>query len=205
VLKTDASLAWFHRWRQPAPLAAAALTLALAAYVAVTLAQSMHGVRLRVRNFYGELTVRDSDPPTALFAVRTLTHGTITHGNQFLNIAKRHQPTTYYGPDSGIGVAIRDRGNGRSIRVGVVGLGTGTIAAYARPGDYYRFYEINPLVVRVARSEFTYLSDCRGKLDIAMGDARLTLEREQPENFDILAVDAFPPPRAHRHSGASHF
>ena len=191
VLKTDPSLAWFRRWTQPAPLAAAALILALAVFVGASLEESMAGVRLRVRNFYGELTVKDSVPPTALNAVRTLTHGTITHGNQFLNPARRDFPTTYYGPDTGIGLAIRDRGNGRSIRVGVIGLGTGTIAAYARLGDYYRYYEINPLVLRVARTEFTFLSDCHGKLEVAMGDARLSLEREPPENFDVLAVDAF--------------
>jgi SAM-dependent methyltransferase len=191
VLKTDPALDWFRRWTQPAPIATVALTLALAVYVAIALAQSMSGVRLRVRNFYGELTVKDSDPPTSIMAVRTLTHGTITHGDQFLNLAKRDLPTTYYGPATGVGLAIRDRGKGRAVRVGVIGLGTGTLAAYARLGDYYRYYEINPLVVRVARGEFTFLADCHGKLDIAMGDARLTLEREQPENFDVLAVDAF--------------
>jgi SAM-dependent methyltransferase len=191
VLKTDPALDWFRRWTQPAPIATVALTLALAVYVAIALAQSMSGVRLRVRNFYGELTVKDSEPPTSIMAVRTLTHGTITHGDQFLNLAKRDLPTTYYGPATGVGLAIRDRGKGRAVRVGVIGLGTGTLAAYARLGDYYRYYEINPLVVRVARGEFTFLADCHGKLDIAMGDARLTLEREQPENFDVLAVDAF--------------
>jgi SAM-dependent methyltransferase len=191
VLKTDPALDWFRRWTQPAPIATVALTLALAVYVAIALAQSMSGVRLRVRNFYGELTVKDSDPPTSIMAVRTLTHGTITHGDQFLNLAKRDLPTTYYGPATGVGLAIGDRGKGRAVRVGVIGLGTGTLAAYARLGDYYRYYEINPLVVRVARGEFTFLADCHGKLDIAMGDARLTLEREQPENFDVLAVDAF--------------
>jgi SAM-dependent methyltransferase len=191
VLKTDPALDWFRRWTQPAPIATVALTLALAVYVAIALEQSMSGVRLRVRNFYGELTVKDSEPPTSIMAVRTLTHGTITHGDQFLNLAKRDLPTTYYGPATGVGLAIRDRGKGRAVRVGVIGLGTGTLAAYARLGDYYRYYEINPLVVRVALGEFTFLADCHGKLDIAMGDARLTLEREQPENFDVLAVDAF--------------
>ena len=77
------------------------------------------------------------------------------------------------------------------MRIGVVGLGTGTIAAYGRWGDYIRYYEINPLVPIIARTQFTFVNDCRGKLDIAMGDARLTLEREAPENFDVLAVDAF--------------
>jgi len=191
VLKTDPALDWFRRWRRPAPIAGLALVLALAVYVAIELQQSMSGVRLRVRNFYGELTVRDSDPPTAFDATRTLTHGTINHGQQFLNLARRDLPTTYYGPATGVGLAIRDRGKARAVRVGVIGLGTGTLAAYARPGDYYRYYEINPLVLRVARSEFTFLADCHGKLEVAMGDARLSLEREQPENFDVLAVDAF--------------
>jgi len=191
VLKADPALEWFRRWRQPAPIANLALVLALAVYVAIELKQSASGVRLRVRNFYGELTVKDSGPPTALDATRTLTHGTINHGQQFLNLARRDLPTTYYGPATGVGLAIRDRGKERAVRVGVIGLGTGTLAAYARPGDYYRYYEINPLVLRVARSEFTFLADCHGKLEVAMGDARLSLEREQPENFDVLAVDAF--------------
>jgi len=191
VLKTDPALAWFRRWTQPAPIAAVALTLALAVYVAVAWQQSRSGVRLRVRNFYGELTVEDSDPPTAINATRTLMHGTIIHGDQFLNPSLRDLPTTYYGPATGVGLAIRDRGTQHPVRVGVIGLGTGTLAAYARPGDYYRYYEINPLVLRVARSEFTFLAGCKGKLEVAMGDARLSLEREQPENFDVLAVDAF--------------
>ncbi len=191
VLKTDPAADRFRRWTQPAPMAALGLTLALAVYVAIDFEQSTSGVRLCVRNFYGELTVKDSDPSAAPDATRTLTHGTITHGNQFLNPTRRDLPTTYYGPASGVGLAIRDRGKQRALRVGVIGLGTATLAAYARPGDYYRYYEINPLVERVARSEFTFLADCRGKVEVAMGDARLSLEREQPENFDVLAVDAF--------------
>jgi spermidine synthase len=77
------------------------------------------------------------------------------------------------------------------MRVGVIGLGTGTLAAYGRPGDYYRFYEINPLVLQIARTEFSFLKDSMAKVEVAMGDARLSLEREQPEYFDVLAVDAF--------------
>jgi hypothetical protein len=191
VLKTDPALPWFRRWTQPAPIAAVVLTLALAVYGAIDWQQSRSGVRLRVRNFYGELTVKDSDPPTAIDAVRTLLHGTITHGDQFLNPALRDVPTTYYGAATGVGIAIRDRAKQHAVRIGVIGLGTGTLAAYARPGDYYRYYEINPLVVQVARSQFSFLARCRGKLEIAMGDARLSLAREQPENFDVLAVDAF--------------
>src|SRR5262249_28050591 len=105
-------------------------------------------------------------------------------------------PTTYYGPNTGVGVAIRSKQKtGRAIRVGVIGLGTGTVAAYGRLGDYYRYYEINPLVLNLARTQFFFLPDCKAKLDVAMGDARLSLERElaqgSPENFDVLAVDAF--------------
>jgi len=191
VMKLDASLTWFRRWWQPAPLVAVVLTFGLAVFVGLQIRNSLVGVRLRVRNFYGELTVKDSGPPTDLDATRSLTHGTINHGEQFLNPAKRDLPTTYYGKNTGIGVAIRSKGRSHSIRVGVIGLGTGTIASYAHPGDYYRYYEINPLVLSIAHTQFTFLADCKGKLEVAMGDARLSLERESPENFDVLAVDAF--------------
>jgi SAM-dependent methyltransferase len=135
--------------------------------------------------------VRDSGPPTDFDATRTLTHGTINHGEQLLNPARRHLATTYYGPNTGVGVAIREKGKDHAIRVGVIGLGTGTLASYGREGDYFRFYEINPLVLRLARTEFTFLGDSKARIDVAMGDARLSLEKEAPENFDVLAVDAF--------------
>jgi SAM-dependent methyltransferase len=191
VLRQDAELKWFRRWRQPAPTVAAVLTVALAVFVGMQIRDSVRGSRVLVRNFYGALRVRDSGPATQLDATRTLTHGTINHGEQFLNPARRDLPTTYYGPNTGVGLTIRERGKTRAIRVGVIGLGTGTIAAYGRLGDYYRFYEINPLVLRLAHTEFSFLPDCKAKVDVAMGDARLSLERESPENFDVLAVDAF--------------
>ncbi|MGP8244449.1 MAG: spermidine synthase [Bryobacteraceae bacterium] len=191
VLKLDSSVTWFRKWWQPSPLVAVVLTLALAVFVGLQIRNSLAGVRLRVRNFYGELTVKDSGPPTDLDATRSLTHGTINHGEQFLNPAKRDLPTTYYGTNTGIGVAVRSKEKTGALRVGVIGLGTGTIAAYARLGDYYRYYEINPLVLWIAHTQFTFLADCKGKVEVAMGDARLSLERESPENFDVLAVDAF--------------
>src|SRR5262249_51887740 len=92
---------------------------------------------------------------------------------------------------SGVGRAIRQVQQSGPARVGVIGLGTGTLAVYGRAGDYFRFYEINPLVLRLARTQFTFLNDCKARLDAALGDARLSLEREAPENFDVLAVDAF--------------
>jgi SAM-dependent methyltransferase len=191
VLRQDTELKWFQRWRQPAPIVAVVLTVALAVFVGIGIRDSVRGSRELVRNFYGALRVRDSGPATQFDATRTLTHGTINHGEQFLNRARRDLPTTYYGPDTGVGLAIREKQKTGAIRVGVIGLGTGTLAAYGRLGDYYRFYEINPLVLRLAHTEFSFISDCKAKVDVAMGDARLSLEREAPENFDVLAVDAF--------------
>jgi SAM-dependent methyltransferase len=144
-----------------------------------------------VRNFYGGLKVMDETADDSEEPVRRLMHGTITHGEQYLNPKFQGRPTTYYGPNSGVGRAIRQDQERGPVRVGVIGLGTGTLAAYGRAGDYFRFYEINPLVLRLAHSEFTFLKLCKAKLDVALGDARLSLERESPENFDVLAVDAF--------------
>ncbi len=191
VLKLDPEATWFQHWTQPAPPVALLLTVALATFVGLQIRNSAHGARLLVRNFYGGLKVQDSGPATDPTATRSLTHGTINHGEQFLYAPKRDFPTTYYGPDTGIGIALREKKKTGAIRVGVIGLGTGTIAAYGRWGDYYRYYEINPLVPWIAHTQFTFLNDCRAKLDIAMGDARLSLEREPAENFDVLAVDAF--------------
>ena len=137
-------------------------------------------VRAASRSFYGVLRVKEYGEPGDVTHLRRLVHGTIMHGEQFTHETLRRKPTTYYEPTSGVGVAIASR-QGRPVRVGVVGLGTGTIAAYGRAGDLYRFYEIDPDVVRVARSDFTYLSDSAAKIEIALGDARLTLEREAPQ------------------------
>ena len=191
VLKQDDTLSWFRKWWQPAPAIGVALTLALAVFVGLKIRDSVEGTRVMVRNFYGGLKVKDSGLAVQLDATRSLTNGTINHGEQYLNLARRDWPTTYYGPNTGIGIAIRDKQKTGAIRVGVIGLGTGTVAAYGRLGDYYRYYEINPLVLKLATSEFTFLTDCKAKHDVAMGDARLSLEREAPENLDVLAVDAF--------------
>lgn len=174
-----------------AAMAAEVFVLVLVGYIGYHMRQLTADYRVSVRNFYGALRVRDSGPATEFDATRTLTHGTINHGEEFLNPLRRDLPTTYYGPNTGVGLAIREQGKGRAIRVGVIGLGTGTLAAYGRQGDYFRFYEINPLVLRLARTEFQFLNDCKAKVDVAMGDARLSLEEELPENFDVLAVDAF--------------
>jgi hypothetical protein len=167
------------------------VVLVLVAYLANEVRQTSSGYRVIVRNFYGGLRVRDSGPPTELSATRTLTHGTINHGEQYLNPARRRLATTYYGPNTGVGIAVREKQKTGAIRIGVIGLGTGTVASYGRLGDYIRYYEINPLVLNLARTEFFFLPECKAVLEVAMGDARLSLERESPENFDVLAVDAF--------------
>jgi len=188
LLRDRASL--LHgRWGIPAGIMLLALTVALAVALFRTYSESSADTRVTSRNFYGVLNVRDSgEGPDAM---RALSHGTIIHGKQFLEPERRDWPTTYYGLRSGIGLALLDaRGHG-ALRVGVVGLGAGTLAAYGRTGDTFRFYDINSDVVELARSEFTFLKDSRAKVEVALGDARLSLERELPENFDVLALDAF--------------
>jgi len=189
------ALAVGHRKFHWAAFTAEILALVLIGYQGFATRQMTSGYRLSVRNFYGGLRVRDSGDPSELNATRTLTNGTINHGEQLLNPARRDLATTYYGPNTGVGVAIRDKQQSGAIRVGVIGLGTGTIASYGRLGDYYRYYEINPLVPWIATTQFTFLNDCKARHDVAMGDARLSLEseleRHGPENFDVLAVDAF--------------
>ncbi len=191
VLRTDPESLFHGSWRRPMPLVGAALTAGLVIYVTVEVRQSLADYPIMVRNFYGSLKVRDTGSAAESDSVRKLVHGTIDHGEQFLNPQRKRMPTTYYGPKSGVGLAIRERQPSGPMRVGVIGLGTGTLAAYSRPGDYYRFYEINPLVIDLASHSFTYIKDTMAKVEIALGDARLSLEREQPENFDVLAVDAF--------------
>jgi hypothetical protein len=147
--------------------------------------------RLVARNFYGVLRVQDhlgSDPSRA---TRELRSGTINHGQQFLAPERRRRPTAYYGPTSGVGLALLHCRRDLPQRVGVIGLGAGVLASYARAGDYYRFYEINPLVVGLAHTHFTFLRDSPAPIDVVLGDGRLCLEREAAQNFDILAVDAF--------------
>jgi SAM-dependent methyltransferase len=183
------------RWVARQGLRAFGLELAalvLIGYLGYEIGDENTGYRTMARNFYGVLKVTDSGTPAELDSTRGLMHGSISHGEQFQNPSRRDLPTTYYAEESGIGIAIRDKQKTiERMRVGVIGLGTGTTAAYGRSGDYYRFYEINPLVRHIAETDFTFLKDCRCRVDIAIGDARLSLEREAPENFDVLAVDAF--------------
>jgi len=190
VLATLAALRLATIGRIPA-FVSLALLLAIAASAAYDSFRYHRDVRVATRSFYGVLRVKEYGRPGEESHMRRLVHGAIMHGEQYLHDKFRRQLTTYYHEDSGIGAAIRSLPEDRPARVGVIGLGTGTIAAYGRKGDVYRFYDIDARVMDLARTQFTYLGDSAAKIELALGDARLTLEREQPQNFDVLAVDAF--------------
>jgi hypothetical protein len=151
---------------------------------------------LEVRNFYGSLRVKQFANPQG-DTERMLLNGTIQHGTQIFAPELNRTPTSYYAVNSGIGVALRfccsasGSDLGRPRNIGVIGLGTGTLAAYGHPGDRIRFYEINPLVRPIAENLFTYLRDSPAQITFADGDARTSLTSEGPQNFDVLAVDAF--------------
>jgi hypothetical protein len=142
----------------------------------------------RTRSYFGVYTVTDYRHE------RQLAHGTTLHGVQLKGVKSR-MPTTYYVPGSGVGQAMQALPAlyGPSARVGVVGLGTGTLACYARPGQSWHFFEIDPAVVRIARDsgKFTFLSQCLPNPGIVIGDARLSLAQTPPASFDLLALDAF--------------
>jgi spermidine synthase len=146
------------------------------------------------RNFYGTLKVFDYYPDDPEEHYHLLLHGATTHGIQFVKPEKSVMPTTYYADSSGVGRALNSLPEAPR-RLGLVGLGTGSLAVYGRKGDYLRIYEINPAVEKLARSQFKYLEYCQAQTDVVMGDARLMMEREvegkQEQKFDLLALDAF--------------
>ena len=146
---------------------------------------------VQLRSFYGTLRVTETHWPPQAGTTRTLYHGTIQHGAQFFANGMRMQPATYYAPDSGIGLALHFCCDDRPKRVGIVGLGAGALAAYGQPGDVFRFYEIDPLVERVARSLFTYLRESPARTDVVLGDARFSINREHGAPFDVIVLDAF--------------
>jgi hypothetical protein len=168
------------------------LAVVLARHAHDELADNLHVSR----GFFGVLRV-DLDVDEDGEVRTRLRHGRIIHGLQYRNPLFAREPTTYYGPGSAVGLAIDlhpRRKAEQPMRLGFVGLGTGTLAAYAVPGDSVRFYEISPDVVALSRGPtplFTYLRDAAGEVEVAVGDARINLEREAPQGFDVLALDAF--------------
>ncbi len=159
-----------------------------------TVKEFREDVVLMTRNFYGTLRVKEYTQDDRESHKRALLHGAILHGEQYLYPPFNRLATTYYKAKSGIGrvlLLMERRNPGAPRKVGVIGLGTGTVAAYGNKGDTVRFYDINPQVVTIANRDFTYLKDTEAKVDISLGDARLNLEREPAQNFDMLAIDAF--------------
>jgi hypothetical protein len=192
TLILTAALALLLVWRE-GDWALRLLWVAVAACMVVVLAKNVQGYRQNAlslrRSFYGSLRVVQS-PHAGPDETRSLFHGTIEHGAEFLWPDRRNHPTTYYGPDSGIGIVLRECFSSPK-RVGIVGLGAGTIAAYGKPGDTFRFYEINPQVIEIARNLFFYLRESRANIQIVPGDARVSLEADSSPPFDVLALDAF--------------
>lgn len=176
------------RWAWALPFVAlAALGYGLAD-VATT---SLRGSLSTTRGFYGVLKVNDNDVDIAGAHHLTLQHGATIHGLQYVDPEKRTEPSSYYTSTSGIGRLLRAHKPGGGRRVGAIGLGCGTLAAWGRPGDTFRFYEINDDVARLATSTFTYLKDSKAKTELVMGDARLSLEREADQQYDVIVLDAF--------------
>ncbi len=148
------------------------------------------------RNFYGKIMIYDVKTSTPSNAIRSLKHGIITHGLQFKLPAKSQLPTTYYGYNSGVGVAFEYlRAKHKPLKVGIIGLGCGTIAAYGEKEDQFTFYEIDPDMIKVAKNDFTFLANSKATVNVVLGDARMSLTRNIPTNeaqkFDLLVIDAF--------------
>ncbi len=180
-------VAWHSGWSNR--LVWLAMTAGLAWVLGQNWTEYHDGSLALRRSFYGTLRVVQS-PHAGPEQTRTLFHGTIEHGSQYLLPPLRYRPTTYYGPDSGIGIVLREGFPGPK-RVGLVGLGVGTLAAYGQAGDMFRFYDINSQVVDIAQSLFFYLRETKAQTSIVLGDGRLSLERDKAAPFDVLALDAF--------------
>ena len=179
-------------WKESPKALRVGIAIALVLYSARLIHLSLEyitGYRVVMRNFYSQLRVEDV--PTAHGIKRIMRHGNIIHGEQYLDENLRRKPTAYYCPESGIGLALNSLTDAQSQKIGIVGLGVGTLATYGRQGSEMRMYEINDQVVDVARSEFSYLGDSQAKIVSVLGDGRLVLEREPVQNFDLLAMDAF--------------
>ena len=154
---------------------------------------------IRKRNFYGVASVMVLNSSRG--KVKLLSNGRVQHGVQLQREDQRDVPTCYYTRDSGVGAALefhpkRKVADGQTqLRVGVIGLGVGTVAAFGQPGDEMRFYEINPQVIEFAQQEFTFLADSAAETSVVLGDARAQLEHELAtsgsQKFDVLVIDAF--------------
>lgn len=186
---------WKREWRTAFGAVPLAITLGFGIIFIVELGDDTSRTVEATRNFYGALAVTEHNADSALMHYYTLMHGSITHGLQFAEPPQSHFRTSYYGETSGVGLAILNIPHVAGRRIGVVGLGTGSLAAYGETGDVFRFYDINPAVDRLAHSRFTYVSETPANVVVVLGDARLSMERElragKPQQFDVLVLDAF--------------
>jgi hypothetical protein len=157
----------------------------------LTFEQRSSNVLDATRNFYGVLRVEDDVLESPARPMRDMVHGCVVHGRQFTDAQGRHEPSTYYSHSSGIGKALLSSEENSPRRIGIVGLGAGTLAVYGRRGDAMSFYEINLEVISMARKHFTFLNDSAATINVVPGDARLVLERQPNQNFDLLVLDAF--------------
>ncbi len=195
-------------WANRAPrvlssVARIAMITALLAMAAVLWQQAQLRINRNLwmgRNFYGSVSVRRFLSPDPSEDGFVFMHGRTSHGMQLLARERRDFPTLYYGPDSGIGRLMQDfpRPTGDGLRVALVGLGIGTLAAYGQPGDVLECYEINPLVADIAEGQggyFSMLRDSRAKISVVLGDGRLSLERQAQagrlQAFDLMVFDTF--------------
>jgi spermidine synthase len=191
VLQRDQSTSLYKAGLRPASLIAAGLIGLLVVSLFVVARRQAGHARVMVRNFYGGLRVTDFAGSEKEPARRELVNGTIVHGIEILAAGRHSQPTTYYGPESGAGLALLAARKRGSVRAGIIGLGAGTLASYGQKGDHYTFYEINPLVIQLAHTQFDFLRDSPASIGLLPGDARLSFEGQSPRGFDVLVVDAF--------------
>ena len=175
------------QWRSACIVFTAAVLLALAWIRIDDHMEETSGAEVTARNFYGTLQVFNNTKGQ----YRTMFHGQIIHGRQNTAPDKLDLPTTYYSPDGGAGKAMQIKAAQGPLRVGVIGLGVGTLVSYGRKDDYFRLYEIDPMVIAIAHNNFSFLSRTAAATEIILGDARLQLEKEAAQLFDVLVVDAF--------------
>jgi len=168
-----------------------AVLVLLLVFIGKQITSAADGVVASSRNFYGRLQILSHETGDPEQDGRSMVHGRIVHGYQFSNPELRRKPTRYYTTESGVGIVMRRFMPEEPRKVGLIGLGAGTLATYGRKGDHYRFYEINPDVIDAANRYFSFLEDCPAKIEILLGDARLSMQRESPQTYNILVVDAF--------------
>ena len=169
------------------------------ATVVLSFVGRISGVLFADRNFFGVIRVREIIPTGSTEPAYAMSHGVTVHGLQFINSKLRDLPTTYYIPQGGAGLVLLNHPRaGKGMKVGMLGLGAGTLAVYGQPGDEYRLYEINSIVIDLAEGQggyFSFLKDSKANVTTVLGDARISLEHElaegHPQNFDVLVLDTF--------------